>query len=616
MRLTLRRTTVAVLAATLVMSLLGAPAAAAATPVRDRPLTTRPNPDVVMRGSGWGHGVGMSQYGAYAMALAGHNFVEILKHYYRGISVGEGRMPRTVRVGLGSNTTHSYVTAVNGNVPWRLCGGGSCTTVLNQGKGSTWQVTLLSNGKFRLKRGDYAIYRSGAGKVLRADFNPAGRGDGTVVQAQNPNGGRRNYKWGHLEFTPRSAANRTMYVVLAIPDMQLYLRGLGEVPSSWGVRGIASLKAQVVSARTYALKMHQASGPRRGDCLCTLLATPADQAYTGYDQETEPYGSYWVEAVRATAGRVAKYDGNLISTFYSSSHGGRSENIEDSWAYGTTPLPYLSSVADPWSLRAPGNSLRAWDRTVSNSAFASFLGGGLDRVHTLRISGRTDGGSPKNLRASGWDGGRGARTTRTGPKGIVGIALRSSFTYPAYGLSTLPSQQIRRVGFQPFVDDDGSRYEYHIIYANQARIMERRSPTRFAPGDVVPRRRAALYLWRLFKINRATRDYYSDDNGLSEEHAINAIREAGFSLRTRNFRPNDPLRRGEAALFTRRALNLPKATRDYFSDDNGSIYESAINAVAAKGLIRGCGGGRFCPGARFSRVSMAALLYRSVERYR
>ena len=614
MRLTLRRTTVAVLAATLVMTLLSAPAAAA--PFRDRPFTTRPNPDVVLRGSGWGHGVGMSQYGAYAMALAGHSFVDILKHYYRGITVGQGRMPRTVRVGLGSSTTYSYVTAVDGNVPWRLCGGGTCTTVLNQGKGSTWQVTLLSNGKFRLKRGDYAIYRSGAGKVLRADFNPAGRGDGTVVQAQNPNGGRRSYKWGHLEYTPRSAANRTMYVVLDIPNMQLYLRGLGEVPSSWGVGGIASLKAQAVAARTYALKMHQASGPRRGDCLCTLLATPANQAYSGYDKETEPYGSYWVEAVRDTAGRVAKYDGTLISTYYSSSHGGRSENIEDSWAYGTTPMPYLSSVPDPWSLRAPGNSLSAWERTIPNASFAGFLGAGLDRVHTLRISGRTDGGTPKNLRASGWDGGRNTRTTRTGPKGIVGIALRSGFDFPERGLSTLPSQQIRRIGFQPFVDDDGSYHEYKIIYATQARIMERRSATRFAPGDVVPRRRAALYLWRMFAIPRATGDYYGDDNGMFEEHAINAIAQAGFSRRTRSFRPDDPLRRGEAALLIRRALELPKASRDYFSDDNGSIYESAINAVAAKGLIPGCGGGRFCPGARLSRVSMAALLYRSVELYR
>ena len=616
MRLMLRRTTVAVLAATLVMTLLGSPAAAAPS-FRDRPFGTRPNPDVVLRGSGWGHGVGMSQYGAYAMALAGYNFVEILKHYYRGISVGEGRMPESVRVGLGTSTTYSYVTAVNGPVPWRACGGGSCRIVRTQPEGSTWQVTLLFDGRYRLQRGSTVLYRGAAGQVLRADFNPAGRADGTVVRAQNPNGSARRYKWGRLEFIARSNSARTMYVVLDIPEMQLYLRGLGEVPSSWGVGGIASLKAQAVAARTYALKIHQSTGSRRGDCLCTLLATPANQAYTGYDKETEAYGNYWVEAVRDTAGRVAKYDGLLISTFYSSSHGGRSENVQDSWAYGTTPVPYLRSVADPWSLRAPGNSLASWSRNVSNGGFASFLGGGLYRVRSLRIAGRTDGGSPENLRASGINSsGRLTRTTRTGPKGIVGIALRSAFTYPNYGLSTLPSQQVRRVGFAPFVDDDGSYHEYKIVYAVAAGIMDRRSQTRFAPGDVVPRRRAALYLWRLFDIPRATGDWYADDDGLFEEDAINAIARAGYSLRTTNFRPHDALRRGEAAMFIRRALDLPNATRDYFTDDNRSIYESAINAVAARGLIPGCGDGKFCPRGRFSRVSMAALLYRSVERYR
>ena len=616
MRLVLRRFLPAVLATTLVMTLLGSPAAAAPA-FRDRAYTTRPNPDVVMRGSGWGHGVGMSQYGAYAMALAGHNFVEILKHYYRGISVGEGRMPDSVRVGLGSSTTYSYVTAVNGDVPWRACGGGSCRIVRTQPEGSTWQVTLLYDGRYRLKRGSTVLYRGGAGQVLRADFNPAGRTGGTVIRAQNPNGDPRRYKWGRLEFIARSASARTMYVVLDIPEMQLYLRGLGEVPSSWGVGGIASLKAQAVAARTYALKMHQSSGSRRGDCLCTLLATPANQAYTGYDKETEPYGQYWVEAVRDTAGRVAKYDGLLISTFYSSSHGGRSENVQDSWAYGTTAVPYLRSVSDPWSLRAPGNSLRSWSRTVSNGAFSSFLGGDIARVRTLRIAGRTDGGSPLNIRASGvTSGGRIARTTRTGPKGIVGISMRSAFSYPAFGLSTLPSQQVRRLGFEPFIDDDGSYHEYKIVYAVRAGIMDRRSATRFGPGGVVPRRRAALYLWRMFDIPRATRDFYSDDEGLFEEHAINAIAQAGFSRRTENFRPHDAVRRGEVAMFIRRALDLPNASRDYFSDDNSSIYESAINAVAAKGLIPGCGGGRFCPSARFSRVSMAALLYRTVEAYR
>ena len=39
-------------------------------------------------GRGWGHNVGMSQYGAYAMAKQGYTYDQILKFYYTGITVG------------------------------------------------------------------------------------------------------------------------------------------------------------------------------------------------------------------------------------------------------------------------------------------------------------------------------------------------------------------------------------------------------------------------------------------------------------------------------------------------------------------------------------------------
>jgi stage II sporulation protein D len=42
-----------------------------------------------IQGAGWGHNVGMSQYGAYAMAKLGYTYEEILTFYYTGITVGE-----------------------------------------------------------------------------------------------------------------------------------------------------------------------------------------------------------------------------------------------------------------------------------------------------------------------------------------------------------------------------------------------------------------------------------------------------------------------------------------------------------------------------------------------
>jgi len=43
---------------------------------------------VVITCSGYGHGVGMSQYGAQDMAQKGYTCREILAHYYTGVSFG------------------------------------------------------------------------------------------------------------------------------------------------------------------------------------------------------------------------------------------------------------------------------------------------------------------------------------------------------------------------------------------------------------------------------------------------------------------------------------------------------------------------------------------------
>src|ERR687896_1088130 len=54
---------------------------------------------VTIKGGGWGHGIGMSQYGAYGRALNGKSAEEIVKHYYSGIDLAERDMP-PIRVGL------------------------------------------------------------------------------------------------------------------------------------------------------------------------------------------------------------------------------------------------------------------------------------------------------------------------------------------------------------------------------------------------------------------------------------------------------------------------------------------------------------------------------------
>lgn len=613
MHFPVRRAGVAILAVAMTLTLAG-PAGAA--PLRDQARTTRPNPDVVMRGSGWGHSVGMSQFGAYAAAKAGWSYRRILMHYYPGTDVGPVAMPSSVRVGLGQAMPLSNVEAVTGAIPWRICRNGECQRVAWQPKGRTWSVTVTDTGEYQLKNGSTLKWR-GAGTKLLGAFNPQGRADGTMIEAYSPNGVRRLYKYGMLDYSITSSSSATMYMVLDVPSIELYLRGLSEMPRWWGADGAAALQTQAVAARSYALLRHRRYGGYNPYCRCSVYATQYDQVYNGYDVERDDTDGYWRAAVKATAGMVPRYEGRAIEAVYSSAHGGRSENSEDSYAFDNA-VPYLRSVDDPWSLReTSGNPFRSWDFPVSNGSFANFVGGGMARVRRVQVLGRTEGGTPRTVRVWGTDAyGRPAVTDRSGTKS-VGVSLKV-----AYGAAGLKSQQIRRFAFKPFTDDDGTGNEYANLYAYSAGIMRDASIPRFRPRLDVTRGRAALYIYRTLAIPAASKSYYDDiaNQPAKVRWAINALAAAGISdgLRTRTFRPGKVVTRAQMAVFFRNGLGMSKKNtdRDYFDDDDGRAGEAAINRMAMRGLVTGCGTRRFCPGGDMQRGPMAGLLLRIAENRR
>jgi hypothetical protein len=79
------------------------------------------------------------------------------------------------------------------------------------------------------------------------------------------------------------------------------------------------------------------------------------------------------------------------------------------------------------------------------------------------------------------------------------------------------------------------------------------------------------------------------------------------------FCPELAVTRGQMASFLVRALGLPASAVDAFTDDNGSIHEADIQALAAAGITFGCGGSRFCPATAVARGQMAAFLYRALS---
>ena len=76
--------------------------------------------------------------------------------------------------------------------------------------------------------------------------------------------------------------------------------------------------------------------------------------------------------------------------------------------------------------------------------------------------------------------------------------------------------------------------------------------------------------------------------------------------------PDDPVTREVMAVYIARALELPAASKDYFRDDDGSMFEADINRLAAAGITKGCGPGLFCPRELVDRAQMAAFLGRAL----
>ncbi|MGA7270203.1 MAG: ScyD/ScyE family protein, partial [Acidimicrobiia bacterium] len=114
---------------------------------------------------------------------------------------------------------------------------------------------------------------------------------------------------------------------------------------------------------------------------------------------------------------------------------------------------------------------------------------------------------------------------------------------------------------------------------------------------------------------------FSDDNGNVHELNIALISAAGITKGCNppdndNYCPDADTTRGQMAAFINRTLDLPASADDAFTDDNGSVFEADINALAAAGITKGCNppdNDNYCPEADVSRGEMAAFLVRALH---
>lgn len=311
------------------------------------------------QGSGWGHGVGMSQWGARGMAAQGSSAAQILSHYYTGTSLGAVATPG-IRVLLG--TASSFTLTPTAPSAYSVLGGaglGSSAGVVTAT--ASGGAVLLSGGVNTVAGGAVAV--SAAGSPMRV----------------SPPGYR--YNRGTIVLIPTGTG--TLQAVLSI-SMQEYLYGLGEMPSSWPA---AALEAQATAARTYAQKKVNTVG---GGGTYDIVGGLPDQSYIGWDKEGASMGNLWTAAVDATNALVVLSNGGLIDAVYSASSGGHTESSESVWV---SALPYLRGVPDPADLTG-GNPNASWVRTYTGSQLGAWFGLGevtsVQVLGPLGVSGRVD----------------------------------------------------------------------------------------------------------------------------------------------------------------------------------------------------------------------------------
>ena len=346
-----------------------APAAAAAALAVTLAAPTATNADVVVfhpeqvirfDGQGWGHGVGMSQWGARGRALAGQAAEEIVRAYYSGTEISDAPTDQTpIRVLISQGYRPG---AIDGSQPSSNQLAGDII-----GQGGEWAILgatgpLPPGAKLRLldhpgqPRVTVRLFDAAGQHML--DFDLPGSMEVIPLQPETrlqvfykptapaPGGEGRFYDVyrGSVRVHINAEGLIDTVNVLSIED---YLRGVvpAEMPNHWPAE---ALKAQALAARTYALTSLNPANPS-----WDVDDTTTFQAYLGVTHEKPETDA----AIRATARRILTYQAEPIRAYFFSTSNGHTESNED--VFGDQPLPYLRAVQDldpsgrPWDAESP-----------------------------------------------------------------------------------------------------------------------------------------------------------------------------------------------------------------------------------------------------------------------
>ena len=317
-------------------------------------------------GRGYGHGVGLSQYGARGRAIAGQSASTILAHYYAGTTKGTIDTNAKIRVLVLSKwqaAPNSPFVAYGRSKPWTIDGidrtfpaDAKLTlrptiTTTDTGTSVSWRLRVVLGSEVFLDRTMDHSFR------MRAPTS-----GGRLQLASKPS------SFDVYRAVLKVFPNKTAATVSAVNELRFetYLRGVvpAEMPSSWPS---AALQAQAIIARSYAARrLHPDTGSYDiGDDSRT-------QVYRGTLAERSTTNA----AIAATSGVVLKSGSSIANTLYHSTAGGATENNENVFVSATgalvaTPVSYLRGSSDrdpvgaPYDAAAPYATWRTATYTVA-----------------------------------------------------------------------------------------------------------------------------------------------------------------------------------------------------------------------------------------------------------
>ena len=329
-----------------------------------------------VQGRGWGHGIGMSQWGAQGAAQQGLSYRRILEFYYPGTSAGSVRNdPIDVRLMAHQDTRSVTLWAPGDTTTLTVSGQGNTTRTY---RGGSITVDRATNNRFWVRHTTASGAKGPEHAFTATELTVDSGGSSGVVVGSSPS--RGTWYRGTVQLVRE---HNTLLDVRNRVRLEDYLRGVvpREVPASWHAQ---ALRAQTVAARSYVLS--EIAGNSAG----LTCDTTSCQVYGGratVDREGSVVSavehSRTNAAISDTGGEVRTYGGAVAFTQFSSTNGG----------YSTAgSRPYLVAKADPYTGTASGDTRSRWTARLPVSRVEAQCPGS-GRLQQLVVTKRTGHGS-------------------------------------------------------------------------------------------------------------------------------------------------------------------------------------------------------------------------------